>query len=76
MIHDKSNITVIRQKMFKGRNIGHINVNHLYNKMIDINYILQTYNPCILTINETWLNSNIHTSELFIDNRYVFLPHQ
>ena len=40
--------------------------------MIDINYILQTYNPCVLTINETWLNSNIQTSELFIDNRYAY----
>ena len=60
----------MKPKILRGIIIGHLNINHLYNKTHDLNILLNTYNPSVLNLNETWLSDNINTDELFIQNNY------
>ena len=54
----------------KGIIFGHLNINRIYNKIPDINYLLNKLDIDIFSICETWLTDTIKNSELFIDSKF------
>ena len=48
------------------------NVNHIMNKLDEIYLLVRNFNPGILAITETWLDSNIPDSAINIDGYTVF----
>ena len=48
--------------------IGFLNICSLYNKQLFLLDLIRSYSVNIMCVNETWLSSDVRTSELFFDH--------
>ena len=65
-------ISCLTKSKPKGIVFAHINVCSLMNKTAYVFSYLTEKNIDVLSINETWLNSNISNSSLFFPGYYIF----
>ena len=74
MAHDFTldcDIEQIRHSFGKGLKVGLLNINRLLPKLDQLNSTVKTLGLNVLCVNETWLNSEIDTSEIHFDGYNV-----
>ena len=64
--HQNCSIYSTEFRIVRGFKIAHLNVNRLRNKLDDIQNLLSLHSFHVLTISETWLNSDISDDEIAI----------
>jgi exonuclease III len=67
-----TSINTIKKKAIGGLLMGHLNIQSLFNKSIDLHNLLLQYSFDLFSLNETWLKTHMNNSCLYLDGYKIF----